>query len=148
MGERSAAYCRYYDRQYGGEIPVYRGGQHGDGLGDILRGILRFIAPIALRGISSFATSTVQAHARGASLSDAAKGAWRPALGAMVSAAQNKMQTGSGVLFQGTHGIPFERAVTYKRHAVKKRKGTSKKATSKKGSTTKRSRLDHINYNY
>ena len=53
-------YCKYYQSQRGGEIPVFRGGsQSGAGLGDILRGLFRFLMPVALRGISSFAGSTL-----------------------------------------------------------------------------------------
>ena len=57
----SADYCAYYDSQMGGaQLRVFRGGiQSGAGLGDILRGVLRFLVPIALRGLGSFAGRTL-----------------------------------------------------------------------------------------
>ena len=62
-------YCRYYQSQRGGEIPVFRGGsQSGAGIGDILRGIGRFLMPVALRGIGSFAGHTLTGTASGISL--------------------------------------------------------------------------------
>ena len=94
-------YYRYYRSQSGGEIPVFRGGrQTGEGLGDILRGIFRFIAPIALRGISTFAGHTFDAHQKGASLKDAAKSALNPTLNSVTSGIveqfRGRQQTGSG----------------------------------------------------
>jgi hypothetical protein len=102
--DRSAAYCRYYHAQSGGEIPVFRGGrQSGEGLGDILRGIFRFIAPLALRGISAFAGHTLDAHQKGATLKDAAKSALTPTLNSVASGFAERFnrgtneQTGSGL---------------------------------------------------
>jgi hypothetical protein len=102
--DRSAAYCRYYHAQSGGEIPVFRGGrQSGEGLGDILRGIFRFIAPLALRGISAFAGHTLDAHQKGATLKDAAKSALTPTLNSVASGFAEQFnrgrneQTGSGM---------------------------------------------------
>jgi hypothetical protein len=146
MGEQGAAYSKYYNSQLGGEIPVFRGGQHGAGLGDILRGLFRFLAPIALRGMSAFASSTLQAHDRGVPLKDAAKGALRPALGAIVSAAQGavRQQTGSGgssALFQGTHGIPFEPSTRYKKSSAKRHKKSAKN-TKAKGEAPKHKRSE------
>jgi hypothetical protein len=78
-------YVRYYkQQQQGGSLPVFRGGRHdqqeGAGLGDIFRGIFRFAAPIALRGLSSFATNTLRAQQQGVPLGEAAKAAILPAL--------------------------------------------------------------------
>jgi hypothetical protein len=102
--DKCAIYCRYYEAQRGGEIPVFRGGrQSGEGLGDILRGIFRFIAPIALRGFTTFAGHTLDAHQRGATLKDAAKSALTPTLNSVTSGiaeqfrGQQQQQTGSGV---------------------------------------------------
>jgi hypothetical protein len=102
--DKSAAYCRYYQAQSGGEIPVFRGGrQNGEGLGDILRGIFRFIAPLALRGISKFAGHTLDAHQKGATLKEAAKSALTPTLDSVASGFAEQFQggknqqTGSGM---------------------------------------------------
>jgi hypothetical protein len=101
--DKTAVYYRYYRSQSGGEIPVFRGGrQSGEGLGDILRGIFRFIAPIALRGFSTFAGHTLDAHQKGASLKDAAKSALNPTLNSVTTGIAEQFrgrqqQTGSGV---------------------------------------------------
>ena len=93
--DKSAAYCRYYQAQSGGEIPVFRGGrQSGEGLGDILRGIFRFVAPLALRGISKFAGHTLDAHQKGATLKEAAKSALTPTLNSVASGFAEQIQRG------------------------------------------------------
>ena len=132
-------YCRYYQSQRGGEIPVFRGGsQSGAGIGDILRGIGRFLMPVALRGIGSFAGHTLTGTASGMSLKNAAKAAIIPSLSAAVGLGSSD-QSGSGVLFDGENGIPTtEKAISrYKRAAdiiggspAPKR---SRKSKSKKG---------------
>lgn len=130
-------YCRYYKGQLGGEFPIFQGGQHGAGLGDILRGIFRFIAPIAIRGISTFASNTLDAHQKGSDLKTAALGALRPALGAMASAASNslsakvKEQSGSGsALFRGKDGVPFEDALTHYKKGKHRGKAPKKRKSS------------------
>lgn len=83
-------YLRYYVAQHGGAIPVFRGSrthQDGGGIGDILRGIWRWLAPVALRGVSSFAANTLKAHEEGKTLGEAAKSAIGPALGAAAKGA-------------------------------------------------------------
>jgi len=101
-----SAYCRYYEAQSGGELPVFRGGlQSGEGIGDFFRGLLRFVAPVAMRGIKTFAGNMMDAHQKGATLKDAAKGALKPTLGAVASSISEQLQArdeqaqaGSGVL--------------------------------------------------
>jgi hypothetical protein len=85
-------YVRYYkQQQQGGSLPVFRGGRHdqqeGAGLGDIFRGIFRFVAPIALRGLSSFAANTLRAQQQGVPLGEAAKAAILPAIGEVARSA-------------------------------------------------------------
>jgi hypothetical protein len=69
----------------GAQLRVFRGGiQSGAGLGDILRGVLRFLVPIALRGLGSFAGRTLLGHQAGKTLGEAAKAAVGPALSVMA----------------------------------------------------------------
>jgi len=127
-------YLRYYRAQRGGEIPVFRGGQSGAGLGDILRGIFRFLTPLALRGVQAFAGSALASSRAGMSIADAARSAIRPALAAaggsgfshVVDAVapglipRSTQQSGSGTLFDGENGVPTtEKAIKrYKRSAT------------------------------
>jgi hypothetical protein len=102
-------YCRYYQAQRGGEIRTFRGGsQSGAGIGDILRGVGRFLMPVALRGIGSFAGHMLSGTASGLSLRNAAKAAVIPSLSAAVGLGSST-QSGSGVLFDGENGIPQRR---------------------------------------
>ena len=82
----SADYCAYYDSQMGGaQLRVFRGGiQSGAGLGDILRGVLRFLVPVALTGLGSFAGRTLLGTQAGKTLGEAAKAAIGPSLGVMA----------------------------------------------------------------
>ena len=135
-------YCRYYRSQRGGEIPVFRGGsQSGAGIGDILRGIGRFLMPVALRGIGSFAGHMLSGTASGMSLKNAAKAAVIPSLSAAVGlgSSGSSDQSGSGVLFDGENGIPTtEKAISRYKRAADIISGSpapkrSRKSKSKKG---------------
>jgi hypothetical protein len=90
-----AAYRKYYEARSGlvgdSGFVLYRGGsreQQGDGIGDILRGALRFLLPALFKGASTFVGETLNANEKGASLGDAAKSALMPALNAAVSRVQ------------------------------------------------------------
>ena len=106
-------YIRYYTlQQQGGALPVFRGGRHdqdGAGLGSILSGIFRHIAPIArrvlpvvarhvvpvaARGLASFAQNTLSAHQQGVPLGEAAKAAILPAIGDAARKAFGMSQAG------------------------------------------------------
>ena len=87
MDPQTPVYLRYYIAQSGGSLPTFAGarrGQHGAGLGDILRGIFRTILPIAAHGASTFLNETLKAKESGSGQSwgDAAKAA-------LVSSAEN-----------------------------------------------------------
>ena len=121
---------------------MFRGGiQSGAGLGDVLRGIFRFLAPIALRGLSTFASRTLTGQQLGMPLALAAKSAIVPTISAVAGSAAPAVsrfmnavapslmsstiraaaqpsaegaakQEGKGALFQGVDGIPVtEKAV-------------------------------------
>jgi hypothetical protein len=133
---------------------VFQGGlQSGAGLGDIPRGLLRFLMIAALRGISSFAGNTLAGTQDGMSLPNAARATIVPALSAaagsqgptvsrIVSAlapelAGGTQQRANGVLFDGENGVPttakaisrFKRAVDIiSGSPVTKRSRQSKKA--------------------
>jgi hypothetical protein len=131
----AADYRAYYDSQMGGaQLRVFRGGlQSGAGLGDVLRGVLRFLVPIALRGLGSFAGRTLLGTQAGKTLGEAAKAALGPSLSVMAGHAmpaasrfmntyipgivqpqpqdqmeerQAEKQRGGGSLFDGIEGIP------------------------------------------
>ena len=146
----SNPYLKFYQSQGGGslDMPVFVGGQHGEGIGDFFRSVLRFIAPIALRGLSAFASNTMRAHEGGASLKDAARSAIGPSLGAMASSLSGSMnqqpQGGSGMsaLFHGDEGVPYENSPIYKgvrgkrSHQSKSKKKHSKKNKQKHHSSS------------
>ena len=156
--DKSSGYYKYYVSQQGGELPIFRGGQHGAGLGDILRGILRFIAPVALRGLSIFASSTISARDKGASFSDAARGATTPSLSAMAEQFRNNpRQSGDGdTMFDGEHGVPYKLSDTHKsndahakEHVYKssgKRKFGKQKGSNK--DKAKHAKLSSDSYNF
>ena len=116
---------------------MFRGGsQSGAVIGGILRGVGRFLLPVALRGVGSFAGHMLSGTASGLSLKNAAKAAVIPSLSAAVGLGSSA-QSGSGVLFDGENGIPTtEKAISrYKGAAyiisgspAKKRSRKSKKA--------------------
>jgi hypothetical protein len=158
----SADYCAYYDSQMGGaQLRVFRGGiQSGAGLGDILRGVLRFLIPIALRGLGSFAGRTLLGHQAGKTLGEAAKAAVGPSLSVMAGHAApaasrfmnaylpgvapqqpqpqqeekpvEKQRGGGGTLFDGIEGIPTtaETIKQYKKTAPRAPKGKKRKSAA------------------
>ena len=81
-------YCRFYQNQIGGALPVFRGApdQYGDGLGDILKGVFRFLLPIATSAASKFITTTSKNLDTGHTLKEAAKAAILPTVGEAIFA--------------------------------------------------------------
>jgi hypothetical protein len=155
----SADYCAYYDSQMGGaQLRVFRGGiQSGAGLGDILRGVLRFLVPIALRGLGSFAGRTLLGTQAGKTLGEAAKAAVGPSLGVMAAHSAPTMarfmntyvpgvappqqqqkeielqpdkQRGGGTLFDGIEGIPTTtNSIRQYKRAAPRARGSKRKSS-------------------
>ena len=140
----------------------YRGGyQTGAGIGDILRRVFRYVAPVAATGLKTFATNAISGVSAGMPLLSAAKAAVGPSVQAMAGPIMSRLinntpadalpaavgsgeQKGSGSLFDGVDGIPTTaRAIAaYKKgtggavqNIVKpiggKKKGAKKRKTSK-----------------
>ncbi len=64
---------------------MFRGSDpYGEGLGDILKGVFRFILPVAKAAASKFITTAAQGIQKGSPLSQAAKSALLPTLGEAV----------------------------------------------------------------
>jgi hypothetical protein len=122
------AYCRYYQAQSGGEIPVFRGGlQSGEGMGDVLHGMLRHAVPVAIKGLGAFASTLLDNHHKGAELKEAAIQALKPTLSAVVSGISDQMrgndQSGSGFKRKRkphSHGSITQHDV-YKKRKLKRR---------------------------
>lgn len=132
----SSDYWTYYNKQYAGESG-FDGGQHGAGLGDVLRNVFRWAAPIVLKGAATFASNAVDAHGKGATLKEAAKSAIRPSLGAMAQTLASRIhpaqQSGSGqdALFSGVQGLPYHGSGGYKGHGKKSKKSKKSKTRVK-----------------
>jgi len=94
---RLRAYCAHYQSQIGSGLRSFKGGQigggglpsfqgtqyqHGNGIGDVLRGIFRTLipifGPIAANTASTFLTSAAQSIKEGKNLKEATKSALMP----------------------------------------------------------------------
>ena len=110
------------------EYPVFRGvryTQYGSGFGDVLRGIFRFILPVAAQAAHTFLGETMKARETGADWKTAAKAALVPTTtGALTQAVDTLKQTQSG---------------------SGKRRKSKKSKQYKKG---KRARMDYSNWNF
>ena len=159
-------YLQYYSKQRGRgvdssqEPKFFRGAdswrprQRGDGFGSLLRGLARFLLPVLGRGIGTFATRTLDATDRGASLNDAAKSALKPTLRAVIDAGVNRMQKGNGdkkrKLTGGDGGgggggdLSFyekmQEAKRRKKHHEKRQKGQGKKKQKQKQHVPKKNK--------
>ncbi len=160
-------YIDYYEAQRGGamnDIRVFRGGfQRGAGLGDVLRGLFRTIAPVAMQGIGNFAKSTMEGAQKGMPLGAAAKAALMPTMASMggqfMPMAARFMNTvlptmlpgdvppdadepamkSCGVLFQGVDGVP-DTSPGYKK--------APKRSTGKHSHSKKSTKKAAVHYNF
>ena len=92
-------YIQFFERRLqhgsGFDYPVFTGArfnQQGSGFGDILKGIFRFIFPIAARGVSTFVGEAVRAHETGADWKTAAKSALLPTAQNVTSKALDQIR--------------------------------------------------------
>jgi len=143
MDYKTQAYYQYFTGGgSGGEFPVYRGArrfpQYGAGIGDFFRGLFRTLFPVALRGAATFVNEAVREQGEGATLGQAAKAAFKPALGAVLNEviarqkkadAETLQQSGSGK----------------KKRSSRKRKRTS---SVYKGGSKRRKTMKKIKYNF
>lgn len=99
---RARALANHYCCQIGGSLPVFKGGQfggripvyagvdlqYGNGFGDILRGLFRWlvpvIAPMAFKTAGSFVSNTLKARDEGKDWGESMKSSISPALGTLV----------------------------------------------------------------
>jgi hypothetical protein len=132
-----------YKYQYGGGMPVVYGGlkyQSGEGLGDVLRGIGRFIlpiiAPLASRAATSFISNTSRNLAEGQSWKQASKNSLSPMIDDTIDetkqVVRKRMQSGGGHGSSKPKYVQFggprqNQAVAYAR-ALERRLATRRKA--------------------
>ena len=86
----------FYQRGNGFDIPMFRGVsgyQYGQGVGDVLRGILqfvpkvpRFLKQVVIEGAQTFLKSGSDAIKEGATLKDVIKSTLTPTVGAVLGA--------------------------------------------------------------
>ena len=86
----------FSQRGNGFEIPVFRGSsryQYGQGIGDVLRGIWRFIPslarflkPVAIKGAQTLLKSSSEAIKEGATVKDVIKSTLKPTVDAVLGA--------------------------------------------------------------
>lgn len=93
------AFCHHPSHQFGGGggayIPVFAGAsryQYGQGIGDVIRGILRFFRPVAIKGAQTLLKAGSEAIKEGASVKDVLSSTLKPALGAVLGATAEQVQ--------------------------------------------------------
>jgi hypothetical protein len=105
-----AEYCKYYQPQRSGEIPMLRGAPKGGaGLDDVRRLIFRFLTQAPLRGVSLFAGITLAGTLAVMSLPNAAKTALVPALSAAAGPAGSTVSPTVTVIAPALSGATKQR---------------------------------------
>ena len=91
----------FSQRGNGFDFPVFRGAsryQYGQGLGDVLRGIVHFIPrvtqflkPVAMKGVQTLLKAGSKAIKEGATVKDVIKSTLKPTVGAVLGATVDKV---------------------------------------------------------
>lgn len=123
-----------------GNYPVFRGApvQTGQGLGDILRSIGRFLLPIATSAAGAFMESASSAISEGKNLKTASQEAIKPTIMRALHRVGEKIQTGTG---------RRRRRRRAKKTQVSKRKGIKRKRVYK-SRRQKRRRVLNSEFNF
>ena len=82
-------YVAFFNRRQqtgSGDFPVFKGShvQYGSGFGDVMRGAMRYILPIAAKGIKSFIENTAQNRMEGSDWKSSAANAIIPLAGKVL----------------------------------------------------------------
>ena len=130
-------YCQFYRNQIGGALPVFRGAdQYGDGLGDILKGVFRFLLPIATSAASKL---EALARHRGMQSADQNVHVWKPE--------KIADQTGKGRKSRKRRRTPSTKGKRKPRKSPKKPTSRKRKRVYKrKASASKRIRILPTNF--
>lgn len=126
--------------QRGGQMPIYRGVRYyqgGEGFGDFLRGLLRHVIPVAIRGAAKFFGETAKAQSKGVSIGEAALSALKPAAQEVLS--------GASEAFQG-HGRKRKR--THKQRGGAKRRRVYKAVQRRRKQPHRHAKRRIVSYNF
>ncbi len=139
MDYKTQAYYQYFTGGgSGGDFPVYRGArrfsQCGAVIGDFFRGLFRTLFPVALRGAATFVNEAVREQGEGATLGQAAKAAFKPALGAVLNEVIARQKKSDAEALQSGAG--------------KKKPSRKRKSAVYKGGTKRRKSTKKIKYNF
>lgn len=136
MDPQTETYIQHYKNQVGGQLHPFAGArraQVGGSLGGVLSSALRYLAPLAVRGASTFLNETLTGKDSGKSWGEAARAAISPALGSVMDGiVKGSEQKGSGKRrrrhSRRMPALPPAQAGGRRRHAYKRRAtGTHKK---------------------
>ena len=119
---KARAYYMLYKHHYGGAapFPVFRGSkqeQYGEGFGDVLQNIWRWIRPVISSAAGTFVSNLAQQKESGASWADAAKASIKPTITKSITSGAEQV---SRALDQAGHGRRRKRKG--RSHNVYKRK--------------------------
>ena len=89
-----------HQRGGGGDIPKFYGThryQYGQGFGDVLRGIWRWVRPVATKGLEALLRSGGDSMKEGSTWKQALKSSLKPTLGAVLTATADQVASNVNV---------------------------------------------------